>query len=68
MQLPNRTTKIVDQNPWRDDEPYFKEPLHDGPRFKDGGFVDEDLFDFNEPWNPESLLSSVRFVSPFHSE
>jgi hypothetical protein len=60
IQLPNRTTKIVDQNPWRDDEPYFKEPLHDGPTFKDGGFVDDDDFDFYGPWDSGSFLSSVR--------
>jgi hypothetical protein len=68
MQLPNRTTKIVDENPWRDDGLYVKIPLHDGPEFQDGPFDDKDDFGLYKLPNPESFLSSVRFVSPFHSE
>jgi hypothetical protein len=68
MQLPNRTTKIVGENPWRDDEQYINVPLHDGPKFQDGPTDDNDDFGSDSLPNPEFFLSSVRFVSPFHSE
>jgi hypothetical protein len=69
MQLPNKTTKIVDENPWGGDEP---SPLHDRRNFWDG-FPDrnEDYIvvpGYNDRSNPDSFLSLVCLLSPFYSE